>query len=481
MKKEALHAKTKKTIQEWIISGKFKSGEKLPADRKLAENLNVSRITILRALKELEEEGYITREQGRGTYVKNTKPSHLPGRIIKKKIKISFGINGHREFRYFYKYLASLFQQEQPDTEVEIVSVPMSARGDDFPYLRKIASGNAPSVGEFFMHADYAALDGMIPLENMDNYNETINCIHPQLKNQKTRDAKGELHVHALPVRCQPKVILANASLLKEAGIDSEKGPQTLKELAGWLKTLAALKKRKKEEYYAFSLDYPTHCDAGIAYYPYIWNYSGHKEANNKKEFARMLETSGEWLEYICEIFQKYPAYNKPNKGPETFTLGRTGLGLSNGSTIFRLKDCLYPDFEIKAFQIPPLHKGAAPITAIGDMSVGIFKAGIRSEAELEASWRWIRFLLRTEIQTLIADTNWMLPASTKARIPEFSQSNIAALNEAMKNSRPQYDFKGMRQTLTLLTREMLQAIEGKKTSKQALKDANAKILESIF
>jgi hypothetical protein len=58
---------------------------------------------------------------------------------------------------------------------------------------------------------------------------------------------------------------------------------------------------------------------------------------------------------------------------------------------------------------------------------------------------------------------------------------NKEAFTNAIKNAKPQYDFKGARQTLTILAREMLKAIESQKTAKQATIDAKNKILESII
>ncbi len=48
----------------------FAEGEKLPNETKFCEDLNISRITVRQALRELEKNGYIIRERGRGTFVR---------------------------------------------------------------------------------------------------------------------------------------------------------------------------------------------------------------------------------------------------------------------------------------------------------------------------------------------------------------------------------------------------------------------------
>ena len=56
-------------LNNMILTGAYQSGEKLPSERKLAEQLNTSRPSVRAALSKLESQGLITRVQGGGTYV----------------------------------------------------------------------------------------------------------------------------------------------------------------------------------------------------------------------------------------------------------------------------------------------------------------------------------------------------------------------------------------------------------------------------
>ncbi|MBL1227157.1 GntR family transcriptional regulator [Enterococcus sp. BWR-S5] len=58
-------------LQQMIESGKLAPDSKVPTEMELSEKYQVSRITSKRALTELENEGYIYREQGRGSFVKS--------------------------------------------------------------------------------------------------------------------------------------------------------------------------------------------------------------------------------------------------------------------------------------------------------------------------------------------------------------------------------------------------------------------------
>lgn len=56
-------------IYESILSGKFGHGDKLPTDGSMMRTYNVSRPTVARAMRDLEQEGIVTRRPGSGTFV----------------------------------------------------------------------------------------------------------------------------------------------------------------------------------------------------------------------------------------------------------------------------------------------------------------------------------------------------------------------------------------------------------------------------
>lgn len=57
-------------ITERYLTGNLKQGERLPSERELASQLNVSRTTIREALRTMEQNGVIEIRQGGGSYVK---------------------------------------------------------------------------------------------------------------------------------------------------------------------------------------------------------------------------------------------------------------------------------------------------------------------------------------------------------------------------------------------------------------------------
>lgn len=60
-------------LKELILDGKLRSGESLPAIRKLALQLNVAINTVARAYQELEREGLIISNGRKGSFVRKTR------------------------------------------------------------------------------------------------------------------------------------------------------------------------------------------------------------------------------------------------------------------------------------------------------------------------------------------------------------------------------------------------------------------------
>src|SRR5260370_14477624 len=52
-----------------IRTGSFQPGERLPSESELGERYNTSRITVAKALKELQLQGLVSRPAGSGTHV----------------------------------------------------------------------------------------------------------------------------------------------------------------------------------------------------------------------------------------------------------------------------------------------------------------------------------------------------------------------------------------------------------------------------
>ena len=67
---EAIYEQIVSQIKSQIMSGELAEGDALPSMRALAQSLRISVITTKRAYEELERDGFIISQTGRGSFVK---------------------------------------------------------------------------------------------------------------------------------------------------------------------------------------------------------------------------------------------------------------------------------------------------------------------------------------------------------------------------------------------------------------------------
>lgn len=99
-----LYYQVKEILLEMIDNGQLKPGDLIPPEREICDIQNVSRMTVNKSIMSLVNEGYLYREQGKGTFVSKPKESQqlqLKGftqQMIEKGMKsnstiLSFEIN----------------------------------------------------------------------------------------------------------------------------------------------------------------------------------------------------------------------------------------------------------------------------------------------------------------------------------------------------------------------------------------------------
>lgn len=75
---EPRHAKITRELLKDIAAGKYGPGARLPSEAQLCKKFGVSRPTVGRALRDLQEQGLIDRRVGSGTYVRASKSTADP-------------------------------------------------------------------------------------------------------------------------------------------------------------------------------------------------------------------------------------------------------------------------------------------------------------------------------------------------------------------------------------------------------------------
>lgn len=74
MREKAKYVQLFDKLKEDILQGVYQDGQRLPGENEMADGFGISRQTVRQALALLEQEGYIQRRQGSGTYVHKVEP-----------------------------------------------------------------------------------------------------------------------------------------------------------------------------------------------------------------------------------------------------------------------------------------------------------------------------------------------------------------------------------------------------------------------
>lgn len=102
------YIQAKLIIQQRIRSGQYRPGTRIPPERELAKELRISQMTMNKALLSLAREGWLRRDQGKGTFVPE---DFLPPPPQTLQIGVVVHIPAERALEDFY--LGSLFRGMQ--------------------------------------------------------------------------------------------------------------------------------------------------------------------------------------------------------------------------------------------------------------------------------------------------------------------------------------------------------------------------------
>lgn len=147
-----LYAQLKDILKNKIHTGEYKENTKIPTEPELTESYGVSRITVRRAVKELVEEGYLVKKQGKGTFVSRHK--------VFRKIEYVAGFSDSCKANGFTPTSILLERKKLPASE-DLSSKLQVDLGTELIYIqRKRMADNLPIMLEnnYFVYSEYAFL-----------------------------------------------------------------------------------------------------------------------------------------------------------------------------------------------------------------------------------------------------------------------------------------------------------------------------------
>ncbi|WP_205041987.1 histidine utilization repressor [Rhodoligotrophos defluvii] len=185
-----IYQRIKSHIAEHIRRGDWPAGLKIPSENQLVAELKVSRMTINRALRELTDEGFLSRVQGVGTFVRGNplQAGTVELRDIAEEIR-SRG-RAHRaiieaqDATRATPELARLFGLAEPARLFQLVLVHCE---DELPVQVEERWCN-PAVLPDFLKQDFTRVTPEAYLAgatSMDEVEHTIRAVTPQARHQR--------------------------------------------------------------------------------------------------------------------------------------------------------------------------------------------------------------------------------------------------------------------------------------------------------
>lgn len=127
----------KKHVLTSIEKGEYDAGDKLPSENDLVKAMGVSRMTVNRALRELTEEGHITRRAGMGSFVAGRRMRGFAADIV--SIRDELTSRGQ-------VWSATIEILCEVDAGKELAAVFGCAAEDKLYYLLVVHSGNRTPI-----------------------------------------------------------------------------------------------------------------------------------------------------------------------------------------------------------------------------------------------------------------------------------------------------------------------------------------------
>lgn len=98
-----------KSLETMILEGSLRPGQRLPAERELAKQFDVSRPSLREAIQKLEVKGLVIRRQGGGTYVQQDLREGLTDPLFKLLSEQKEGQLDLLEFRHAFEGIAAYY------------------------------------------------------------------------------------------------------------------------------------------------------------------------------------------------------------------------------------------------------------------------------------------------------------------------------------------------------------------------------------
>ena len=137
-------------LEQMIVEGSLKAGQKLPPERELAVQFDVSRPSLREAIQKLEAKGLVTRKQGGGTFVSSNLLSGLSDPLFDLMSKSHESQFDLLEFRYGIEGMSAYYAAMR-GTEADFEEIKLKHEAIGNAQIENNYRTEAEAVFEFYL------------------------------------------------------------------------------------------------------------------------------------------------------------------------------------------------------------------------------------------------------------------------------------------------------------------------------------------
>lgn len=137
-------------LEAMLLEGKFLAGQKLPPERQLAEQFNVSRPSIREAIQKLEAKGLLIRKQGGGTWVSDNLAPTVTDPLMKLVATYPEGQFDLLEFRHALEGMAAYYAALRAN-ENDLSKLNQALEKTEVAYKENCIENQADALVEFYL------------------------------------------------------------------------------------------------------------------------------------------------------------------------------------------------------------------------------------------------------------------------------------------------------------------------------------------
>lgn len=137
-------------LEAMLLEGKFLAGQKLPPERQLAEQFNVSRPSIREAIQKLEARGLLIRKQGGGTWVSDNLAPAVTDPLMKLVTTYPEGQFDLLEFRHALEGMAAYYAALRANKD-DLSALNQALEKTELAYEENCIEKQADALVDFYL------------------------------------------------------------------------------------------------------------------------------------------------------------------------------------------------------------------------------------------------------------------------------------------------------------------------------------------